>query len=280
MSSAEDHTGAQCDDVEGDDYGGGFGGDDYGGGFGGDDSACASTTTDADAAPPQDAVGAVAPKSVELDESKSSGPFQSRFESTVVTNEVPPNCVGVPCCMGIDEAGRGPVLGTVPASQQHFAALTVCLTNGVWTSGAMVYGAAYWPLAQDEEMTKLGFNGTCCINHKIGAPSFVAHATATCSTDSKQLTAAQREGLFEGLKKCGKIGYITISIPPEEISAKMMRRTPYNLNAISHDAAIRMVQSIMDKGVDIAKVCGQDDSTGRAVPPQPYCRAGVCGYRR
>ena len=40
MSAAEDHTGAQCDDVEGDDYGGGFGGDDYGDGFGGDDSAC------------------------------------------------------------------------------------------------------------------------------------------------------------------------------------------------------------------------------------------------
>ena len=28
MSAAEDHTGAQCDDVEGDDYGDGFGGDD------------------------------------------------------------------------------------------------------------------------------------------------------------------------------------------------------------------------------------------------------------
>ena len=61
--------------------------------------------------------------------------------------------------------------------------------------------------------------------------------------------------MFEGLKKCGRIGYITISIPPEEISAKMMRRKPYNLNAISHDAAIRMVQTIIDKGVHIAKVC-------------------------
>jgi ribonuclease H2 subunit A len=41
-----------------------------------------------------------------------------------------------PCCLGVDEAGRGPVLGP------------------------MVYGIAYCPVARNKELKSMGMDGT------------------------------------------------------------------------------------------------------------------------
>ena len=103
----------------------------------------------------------------------------------------------------------------------------------------MLYGAAYWPVAENDALAKMGFDGTgcvygqgferCCVRVREG--SLTSESSAMLRpvnrhrmTDSKALTAAKRTELFEALKKCGKIGYVVHSISAAEISAKMLRK--------------------------------------------------------
>lgn len=81
--------------------------------------------------------------------------------SQLVVSDVPASCLeGVPVMLGIDEAGRGPVMGP------------------------MVYGAAYWPVADNDAMCALGFD------------------------DSKALTAESRDKLFDKMKSTADLGYV------------------------------------------------------------------------
>ena len=105
--------------------------------------------------------------------------------------------------MGIDEAGRGPVLGP------------------------MTYAAAYW---EDGIEIPKGYN------------------------DSKQLTPDMRDKLFAATVADPNIGFVIRVLHAKEISQNMLRKNdPYNLNAMSHDAAMQMVQCVIDAGVTISK---------------------------
>jgi ribonuclease H len=125
----------------------------------------------------------------------------------IAHNPVPASCAsGAPCVLGIDEAGRGPILGP------------------------MVYGTAYWAEADESDMAALGFN------------------------DSKQLTEQRRDALFARMDTCGRVGWMTHSLTAREIAAAMLRRSPVSLNALSHDAAMLMIEAVLAMGVRVEKV--------------------------
>ena len=122
-----------------------------------------------------------------------------------------PSFDGQPVQLGIDEAGRGPVVGP------------------------MVYGCCYSPISHADAVAKAGF------------------------ADSKQLTEPKREALWEELssesgKEKLKLGYVVNILSAESISTQMLRRTPHNLNAISHDAAISMIRKVLAAGAKIEEI--------------------------
>mmetsp|Transcript_13992 Transcript_13992/g.26329 ORF Transcript_13992/g.26329 Transcript_13992/m.26329 type:complete len:350 (-) Transcript_13992:105-1154(-) len=104
--------------------------------------------------------------------------------------------------LGIDEAGRGPVLGP------------------------MTYGCAFWN-PNDEHLIPKGF------------------------TDSKQLDKNTRSSLFSSIQACPSMGFVLRVLHASEISRNMLRAEPYNLNAMSHDCAMDMIQAVLDAGVTI-----------------------------
>ncbi|RLN90593.1 hypothetical protein BBJ28_00007965 [Nothophytophthora sp. Chile5] len=120
---------------------------------------------------------------------------QNLQRTLLLASDCPSSCLGnVPVMLGIDEAGRGPVMGP------------------------MVYGAAYWPVADNDAMCALGFD------------------------DSKALSAESRAQLW-----------IVRLISAAEISDKMQRQTS-NLNEMSRDAAIQLINEVQERGVVVKKV--------------------------
>ncbi|KAL1171899.1 hypothetical protein V6Z11_A05G313500 [Gossypium hirsutum] len=112
-----------------------------------------------------------------------------------------PKWASTPCIMGIDEAGRGPVLGP------------------------MVYGCLYCARSYQKTLASLNF------------------------ADSKTLKEEKREELFENLKADESIGWSVDVIDPRELSAKMLKKNKVNLNEISHDSAIGLINRVLSMGV-------------------------------
>lgn len=96
----------------------------------------------------------------------------------------------------------------------------------------MVYGMAFWhPSVQEANKIPNDFN------------------------DSKQLSEPQREKLYETILKTPEIGFCTRVLHASEISRNMLRRDPYNLNQMSHDAAIAMIRSLLDCKIVAIQTC-------------------------
>ena len=118
--------------------------------------------------------------------------------------------------LGIDEAGRGPVLG-------H-----------------MVYAIAFYPTSKKTNLIKIGFN------------------------DSKKLTERRRDELFDKMIP-NSVGYFVDPLSPQLLSSDMLRVTQRNLNKISFDSAIGLIQRVVDLGIKINTIFV--DTVG---PPESY----------
>ncbi|KAK9805728.1 hypothetical protein WJX73_002697 [Symbiochloris irregularis] len=111
-----------------------------------------------------------------------------------------------PCVMGIDEAGRGPVLGD------------------------MVYGCAY---CTEEEL------------QRIGEREFA---------DSKKLTEARREDLYEVICRDTTLAWDTESLPATVISQRMLGSVKTSLNVLASEATFALIDRALARGVDLQQV--------------------------
>ena len=114
--------------------------------------------------------------------------------------------------IGIDEAGRGPVLGP------------------------LVYGLCYWPADKGANMRK-EYN----------------------FQDSKQLTEADREKMFEEIKSMEKkeLGWAVNAGLPEEISNVQLAELHAggkNLNTYSYWLAFTMLVDVLKKGFKVKRI--------------------------
>ncbi|GAA5973134.1 hypothetical protein JCM11641_006285 [Rhodosporidiobolus odoratus] len=100
--------------------------------------------------------------------------------------------------------------------------------------GPQVYGIAFCQLSYSDSLKELGF------------------------ADSKTLTDPIREELFKVIIEHQEhVKYSVTVMSPADISAGMLRKQPYNLNAQSHDTTINLIREVVEKGYNL-KECYVD----------------------
>lgn len=64
----------------------------------------------------------------------------------------------------------------------------------------------------------------------------------------------EREALFKEVLAESRMGWCCIVLSPEEISHNMLQPSKYNLNTMSHDAAIDLIKLTQGRGVELKEV--------------------------
>ncbi|TLD25095.1 hypothetical protein PspLS_05741 [Pyricularia sp. CBS 133598] len=138
----------------------------------------------------------------------------------------------VPCVLGVDEAGRGPVLGP------------------------MVYGVFYLPIPLSDPLLREThhFDDSKVLTPAVRSSLMESLCTPTLSQSAGSLNST--------------CGWAISSLSARDIGAGMMRpatSAAYNLNAQALDATVSLIQGVMDRGVNVAEI--YVDTVG---PPAAY----------
>jgi ribonuclease H2 subunit A len=151
---------------------------------------------------------------------------------------------GTEVVLGVDEAGRGPVLGTYQEQEETTRHKILTMIY----SGSMVYALLYLPIDLQQSLL----------------------ADTHHFDDSKVLTPQVRSNLMRKLctpqsdlyQSCG---WATRLLSARDISADMLAPSQYNLNAQAMDATIELIKEVMVRGVNVKEI--YIDTIGR---PETY----------
>ncbi|RYP82946.1 hypothetical protein DL770_005459 [Monosporascus sp. CRB-9-2] len=155
---------------------------------------------------------------------------------------------GPPCVLGVDEAGRGPVLGP------------------------MVYGVFYVPAELSEPLLKERHRfddskvltpavRTQLMRELCTPPSVTSSSPAAAAADQTSSDPAPAEPTLHT-----HAGYAIASLSARSIGANMLRSgSSYNLNAQAQDATADLIRGVMARGVDVREI--YVDTVG---PPAAY----------
>ncbi|CAB1344481.1 unnamed protein product [Coregonus sp. 'balchen'] len=169
-----------------------------------------------------------------------------------LASAIPDVCKTEDCCLGIDEAGRGPVLGP------------------------MVYGICFCPIGKKEDLKDLKVAGKFMILEDIDRGTERAsipqagRGQELCRLGSSD--PLTQHYLYQHAAEVFKhILYYTHTHTHTDtekdrqrankrthtqmiLTVLLFHRSKYNLNALSHDAAIGLVQFALDSGVQLKEV--------------------------
>ena len=155
--------------------------------------------------------------------------------------EIIANDMSTECVLGVDEAGRGPVLGKNALPLHHAIEDITTVSRSFLTadgSGPMVYALLYLPLSSHRSLL----------------------AETHHFDDSKVLTPIVRSNLMQALctpdtllyQSCG---WATKVMSARDISAGMLKPVgTYNLNAQAMDATIELIKGVFAKGVNVKEI--------------------------
>ncbi|KAJ3237286.1 Ribonuclease H2 subunit A, partial [Chytriomyces hyalinus] len=144
--------------------------------------------------------------------------------------------------LGVDEAGRGPVLGP------------------------MVYALAYAPISMRDKVKAVGVDGER-VAGVLGVEIF--NPSHQRLPDSKKLTEADRERMFVEMHTTDInkwLGFAVTSISPRDISEGMLRRTKFNLNEQAYTTTISLIRETLKRGINVTEI--YVDTVGKEKPYQ------------
>lgn len=134
---------------------------------------------------------------------------------------------GPPCCLGVDEAGRGPVLGP------------------------MVYGVFYLPLELSDPLLRGAhhFDDSKVLTPAVRSGLMEKLCTPAAPAPSPGAAAAEPDRLHS------HCGWATAALSARDISAGMLRPSAaYNLNMQAMDATVALVRGVLARGVNVREV--------------------------